>query len=210
MAEPILDESGTVTDKQPQAIPLMEPGGALGGIHFTTRGPRSTRVGCLQYVASGKKRPSCATGLTHMWQRVPRNSPAKRHFDVAPAPRGQAGFAATLGGNGYGVSRYSRHPREAAMLVRFLASPEEQARRCRKPSEPPTVPALYKNADVLGTNPHVSRVLQAHEGAALRPSVPAGKCIRRGYRARIMKRCMPCLPKGRAPQTRQATCKSNW
>ena len=61
------------------------------------------------------------------------------------------------------------------MLVRFLASPEEQARRCRKPSEPPTVPALYKNADVIGANPYVSRVLQVHEGAALRPSVPAGK-----------------------------------
>jgi trehalose/maltose transport system substrate-binding protein len=103
------------------------------------------------------------------------NSPTRGHFDVAPLPRGRAGFAATLGGNGYGVSRYSRHPREAAMLVRFLASPEEQTKRCRKPSEPPTVPALYKNADVLGANPYVSRVLQVHEGAALRPSVPAGK-----------------------------------
>ena len=61
------------------------------------------------------------------------------------------------------------------MLVRFLGSPEEQASRCRKPCEPPTVPASYKNADVLGANPYVSRVLQVHEGAALRPSVPAGK-----------------------------------
>jgi trehalose/maltose transport system substrate-binding protein len=80
-----------------------------------------------------------------------------------------------LGGNGYGVSRYSRHPREAATLVRFLASPEEQARRCRKIAEPPTLPALYKNPDVLGANPYVSRVLEVHERAALRPSVPAGK-----------------------------------
>src|SRR5579864_7177439 len=104
-----------------------------------------------------------------------QNSPTKGHFDVAPLPRGRAGFAATLGGNGYGVSRYSRHPREAAMLVRFLASPEEQARRCRKSAEPPTLPALYKDADVLGPNPYVSRVLQVHEGLALRPSVPAGK-----------------------------------
>jgi trehalose/maltose transport system substrate-binding protein len=103
------------------------------------------------------------------------DSPTRGHFDVASLPRGRAGFAATLGGNGYGVSRYSRHPREAAMLVRFLASPEEQARRCRKSAEPPTVPALYKNADVLGTNPYVSRVLQVREGLALRPSVPAGK-----------------------------------
>jgi trehalose/maltose transport system substrate-binding protein len=103
------------------------------------------------------------------------NSPTKGHFDVAPLPRGRAGFAATLGGNGYGVSRYSRHPREAAMLVRFLTSPEGQARRCRKSAEPPTIPALYKDADVLGPNPYVSRVLQVHEGLALRPSLPAGK-----------------------------------
>lgn len=103
------------------------------------------------------------------------NSPTKGHFEVAPLPRGRTGFAATMGGNGYGVSRYSRHPREAAMLVRFLASPEEQARRCRKSAEPPTIPALYKDPDVLGPNPYVSRVLQAYEGITLRPSVPAGK-----------------------------------
>ncbi len=103
------------------------------------------------------------------------NSPTRGHFDVAPLPRGRAGFGATLGGNGYGVSRYSRHPREAAMLVRFLASPEEQARRCRKSAEPPTVAALYKDPDVLGANPYVSQVLQVREGVALRPSVPAGK-----------------------------------
>jgi trehalose/maltose transport system substrate-binding protein len=90
-------------------------------------------------------------------------------------PQGRAGFAATLGGNGYGVSRYSRHPREAVMLVRFLASPEEQARRSRKSSEPPTIPALYKDPDVLGPNPYLSQVLQAHESLAVRPSAPAGK-----------------------------------
>jgi len=101
------------------------------------------------------------------------NSPTRGHFDIAPLPRGSAGFAATLGGNGYGVSRYSLHPREAAMLVRFLASPDEQA--SRKSGEPPTVPALYKNADVLAANPYFSHFLQVREGAALRPSVPAGK-----------------------------------
>ena len=50
-----------------------------------------------------------------------------------------------------------------------------QARRCRRSSEPPTIPALYKDADVFGPNPYLSRVLQVHEGLALRPSQPAGK-----------------------------------
>jgi trehalose/maltose transport system substrate-binding protein len=114
------------------------------------------------------------------------NSPTRGHFDIAPLPRGSAGFAATLGGNGYGVSRYSRHPREAAMLVRFLTSLEGQARRCRKSAEPPTIPALYRDADVLGPNPYVSRILQAHEGVALRPSVPAGKMYPEVSRAYFM------------------------
>ena len=70
------------------------------------------------------------------------------------------------------------------MLVRFLASPEEQAGR--KSGEPPTVPALYKDADVLGPNPYVSRVLQVHEGLALRPSVPAGKMYPEVSRAYFM------------------------
>jgi trehalose/maltose transport system substrate-binding protein len=61
------------------------------------------------------------------------------------------------------------------MLVRFLASPEEQARRCRKSGEPPSIPALYQDPDVLGPNPYLSRVLQVHENLATRPSVPAGK-----------------------------------
>lgn len=102
-----------------------------------------------------------------------QNSPTKDLFDVAPLPRGRTGFAATLGGNGYGVSRYSRHPREGAMLVRFLASPEEQA--SRETIEPPTIPALYKNPDVLAANPLLSRFLQVREGETPRPSRPAGK-----------------------------------
>ena len=104
-----------------------------------------------------------------------KDSPTRDRFEVAPLPRGSVGIGATLGGNGYGVSRHSRHPREAALLVRFLAGRDEQARRCRRPAEPPTIPALYERADVLAANPYFSRILQANEGLALRPSAQAGK-----------------------------------
>ena len=70
------------------------------------------------------------------------------------------------------------------MLVRFLASPEEQA--SRKSGEPPTIPALYKNPDVLAANPYLSRFLQMREGTALRPSVPAGKMYPEVSRAYFM------------------------
>ena len=104
-----------------------------------------------------------------------QDSPTRDRLDVAPLPRGSAGIGATLGGNGYGVSRHSRHPREAAMLVRFLTGRDEQARRCRRPAEPPTIPALYKDPDVLTANPYFSHILQVSEGLALRPSVQSGK-----------------------------------
>jgi trehalose/maltose transport system substrate-binding protein len=104
------------------------------------------------------------------------NSPNKNRFDIAPLPKGRAGVAATLGGNGYGVSRHSLHQREAVLLVHFLCSRDEQARRCRRSAEPPTIPALYKSPEVLAQNPYFSRALQEfRENKTSRPSRAAGK-----------------------------------
>ena len=104
------------------------------------------------------------------------NSPTRDRVDIAPLPAGKAGSAATLGGQGYGVSRYSSHPREAAMLVRFLTSRDEQARRGRNSSNPPTIPELYQDREILARNPYLSTVLLAfRQGTAVRPSTVAGK-----------------------------------
>jgi trehalose/maltose transport system substrate-binding protein len=104
------------------------------------------------------------------------NSPTRDRVDIAPLPAGKAASAATLGGQGYGVSRYSSHPREAAMLVRFLTSRDEQARRCRSSANPPTIPELYQDREILARNPYFSTVLLAfRQGAAVRPSTLAGK-----------------------------------
>jgi len=104
------------------------------------------------------------------------NSAKKNRFDIAPLPRGTAGVAATLGGNGYAVSRHSLHQREAVMLVHFLCSRDEQAKRCRRSAEPPTIPALYKNPEVLAQNPYFSLALQElRKNITARPSRAAGK-----------------------------------
>ncbi|MGC2472970.1 MAG: hypothetical protein WA485_01440, partial [Candidatus Sulfotelmatobacter sp.] len=104
------------------------------------------------------------------------NSPTRDHFDIAPLPAGRAGSASTLGGQGYGVSLYSLHPREAAMLVRFLTRPNEQARRSRESSNPPVIPELYKDPEILAHNPYFSTILLAYrQGAAVRPSTVSGR-----------------------------------
>ena len=170
----ILDENGEVTINNPNTIRAWSMAARWAGSISPTGVTAYKEWDAFNMWQAGK------TAFMRNWTNAyvaarAENSPTRGHFDVAPLPRGRAGFAATLGGNGYGVSRYSRHPREAAMLVRFLTSPAGQARRCRRSSEPPTIPALYKDADVFGPNPYLSRVLQVHEGLALRPSQPAGK-----------------------------------
>ena len=181
----ILDEHGNVTVNNPNAIRALNMAARWVGSISPPGVTAYKEWDAFNMWQAGK------TAFMRNWTNAyvaarAEKSPTRGHFDVASLPRGRAGFAATLGGNGYGVSRYSRHPREAAMLVRFLASQEEQARRCRRSAEPPTIPALYKNADVLGANPYVSRVLQIREGTALRPSVPAGKMYPEVSRAYFM------------------------
>ena len=103
-------------------------------------------------------------------------SPTKGKFDIAPLPNGRAGSAATLGGNGYGVSQYSLHPREAVMLVRFLCGRDEQRRRCLNTAQPATIADLYNDPQVLAVNPYFSTILDVYrKGVVLRPSTATGK-----------------------------------
>ena len=95
---------------------------------------------------------------------------------IAPLPGGRGGSVGTVGGHGYGVSLHSLYPREAAMLVRFLCSRDVQLRSCRHTAEPPTLPELYRDPQVMAANPYFSRVLEVYQkGAALRPSTLTGK-----------------------------------
>jgi trehalose/maltose transport system substrate-binding protein len=84
-------------------------------------------------------------------------------------------MATTLGGSGYAVSRHSLHPREAAILVRFLCSRDEQLRRYRNASDVPTIIELYDSPELLSANPSLPRVLEIfRRGIALRPARSAG------------------------------------
>ena len=168
----ILDEQGRVTVNNPNAIHAWSMAAHWVGSISPPGVVAYKEWDAFNLWQAGKTAFMRNWTIAYLAARA-ENSPTREHFDVAPLPRGRAGFAATLGGNGYGVSRYSRHPREAAMLVRFLASPEEQA--SRKSTEPPTIPALYKNPDVLAAKPFLGRFLQVRGGEALRPSAPAGK-----------------------------------
>src|SRR5271169_5827116 len=171
----ILDENGRITVNNPQAITAWERAARWVG-SISPPGVTAYQEGDAFNVWQTGKAAFMRNWPNAYVAARDENSPTREHFDIAPLPAGRAGSAATLGGQGYGVSRYSLHPREAAMLVRFLTSRNEQARRSRKSSNPPVIPELYKDPEILARNSYFSTILLAYrQGAAVRPSTVAGK-----------------------------------
>ena len=170
----ILDDSGKVTVNNPHTIHAWEraarwvgsispPGVVLykewdAGNMWQAGNAAFLRSWASEYIAD--RGPTCAI---------------RDVFDIAPLP-GETRNAATLGGSGFGVSRYSLHPREAAMLVRFLSGREEQVTRCRNTTDAPTLSELYTEPGLLATNPQFPHVLEVfRKGVVSRPTQAAGK-----------------------------------
>lgn len=70
----------------------------------------------------------------------------KGKWDVATIPGGSGNW----GGSFLGVPSQSKHPREAAALVKFLTSPESQVKVFRKLSNLPSAPQALDSPDLTG------------------------------------------------------------
>lgn len=106
-----------------------------------------------------------------------KDSPVRGKVGVSALPSGSEGgpHAATLGGWNLAVSRYSRHPAEAARLVAFLTAAPEQKRRAVAAAYNPTIPALYDDPEVLAANPFYAMMRPVLEQGVARPSRVAGR-----------------------------------
>jgi trehalose/maltose transport system substrate-binding protein len=104
------------------------------------------------------------------------SSVIKNKVGVAPLPQGGADgqHAASLGGWGLAVSKYSKHPNEAADLVLFLTSEQAQKNRAITGAYNPTIPALYHDGDVLNASPLFGELLEVFNHAVARPSTVTG------------------------------------
>ena len=171
----ILDEKGKITVNNPQSIRAWQRAARwVGSI---------SPPGVVAYKEwdAGNMWQAGKAAFLRSWasEYIADRAPGcliRNRFGMAPLPSGAVGMAATLGGSGFGVSRYSLHPREAAMLVRFLCSREEQVRRCRNTADAPSISQLYDEPELLASNPQFPRVLEVfRRGVVLRPSRAPGK-----------------------------------
>ncbi|MGE0383314.1 MAG: ABC transporter substrate-binding protein [Gammaproteobacteria bacterium] len=103
-------------------------------------------------------------------------SPVAGRVGIAALPAGAPGGrrAGTLGGQQLAVSRYSRHPREAAELVLYLTGAAEQMRRARAGGFNPTREVLYADAGLAASSPVYPVLRSALREAIARPAASTG------------------------------------
>jgi trehalose/maltose transport system substrate-binding protein len=101
------------------------------------------------------------------------DSPIKDKVGVTVLPKGtgaSARGAATLGGWNLSVSKFSKHPKEAADLALYLTGAEEQKRRAITGGYQPTIKALYDDKEVLAANPSFALLSASFASSVPRPS----------------------------------------
>jgi len=171
----IIDSAGRITVNNERAIQAL----ALAGSWIGEISPK----GVLSYDEEAA-RGVFQTGNAVFMRNWPYafslsqsdDSPVRGKVGVVPLPTGspEGRSSGALGGWHLAVSRYSRHPKEAASLVTFLTSAPQQKSRAIAASYNPTIPALYNDPDVRAANPFFAALLEPLRSAIARPSRIAG------------------------------------
>jgi trehalose/maltose transport system substrate-binding protein len=174
----IIDAEGKVTVDNPDAAAALE----LAASWIDTIAPK----GVLSYQEE-EARGVFQSGNAVFMRNWPyayklaqdEKSPVKDKVGIAVLPKGagaNARSAATLGGWNLAVSKFSKHPKQAAELALYLTSPEEQKRRAISAGLQPTVVSVYQDKDVIAANPVFTDLVETFKSALPRPStVTKGK-----------------------------------
>jgi trehalose/maltose transport system substrate-binding protein len=171
----IVDASGKVTVNNPQAVKALTTAASWIGTIAPT--------GVLNY-GEEDSRGVFQNGNAVFMRNWPYawslgnggDSKIKDKIGVSALPKGGDGGknAATLGGWQLAVSKYSKEQKLAAELVMYLTSKEIQKERAIKGSFNPTLPALYKDKDVLAATPFFGSLYDVFTSAVPRPSTATG------------------------------------
>lgn len=95
---------------------------------------------------------------------------------IALLPAGPAGRASALGGQSLAISKYSHHPQEAAALVRYLTSHDEQLTLWKKHAMLPTRREFYAGPEYLQDRPAIAQLWSALTSVTVaRPSTVSGQ-----------------------------------
>jgi trehalose/maltose transport system substrate-binding protein len=170
----IVDPKGNITINNEKAAKALEMAGAWVG----TVAP----IGVLNY-GGEEARGVFQKGEALFMRNWPyawalsqgADSPVKGKVGVVPLPAGPGGKkTGTLGGWQFAVPKYSKHIEGAADLAIYLTSAEVQKKRAIEGGYVPSMPALFKDKDVVSANPFLGELLDMLNSAVARPSTVTG------------------------------------
>jgi len=103
------------------------------------------------------------------------DSVIKDKFEVSALPGKEPGMsAATLGGWGVAVSKYSKNIPAAAAFARWLVDYPQEVFYTEQRGEQPAMSAVYQDKDLLAKLPYIGKFQNVLEFATPRPTVAAG------------------------------------
>ncbi|MFB2770240.1 ABC transporter substrate-binding protein [Pelatocladus sp. BLCC-F211] len=101
-----------------------------------------------------------------------KDSPIKGKIAIKPmvSTSGESG-GACLGGWGLGISKTTKHPKEAWTAIQYFTSEEAQRRFILKAGFVPSRRSLFTDPQIVATYPHYPQLLEVVEQAVLRPPI---------------------------------------
>jgi trehalose/maltose transport system substrate-binding protein len=167
----VVDSEGKVTINNPNAIKALDTArswvGTISPESVTTYGEEEAR----RIWQSGNASFMRNWPYAYVLSEAPNSSiSGKVAFTVLPKGGDNGKNAACLGGWQLMVSKYSKHPRIAADLVRYLCSAEVQKRRALELWQLPTRPELYADQQILANTPWFANMRTVLDDAVARPS----------------------------------------
>lgn len=171
----IIDATGTITVNNPKAAAAFERAknwiGTISPPGVTTyQEGDATNVWLAGNAAFMRNWPYAYALGNNKDKKTNQEPLIKGKFDVTQLPSGGAQHAGTLGGWQLGVSKYSQHPKEAALWVQFLTSREHEKQRSIKGGYLPSVKALHDDPDVLQANPYAKLLINGGSYIVDRPA----------------------------------------
>jgi trehalose/maltose transport system substrate-binding protein len=171
----IIGPDKTVTINNPKAIKALQTAkswvGTISATAVTTYGEEEAR----NIWQSGNAAFMRNWPYAYLLGENPQ-SPIAGKFDVTALPKGgdDGKNAACLGGWQLMVSAYSKVPNASADLVRYLTSAEVEKRHAIELGLLPTLPDLYKDADLQQKIPWFKNAPDILANTIARPSTVAG------------------------------------
>ncbi len=170
----VIDADGKITIDNPEAAAAIE----LAASWVGTISP----PGVLSY-EEGESHGVFVAGNAVFMRNWPyayslaqeEKSPVKDKVGITVLPKGSgpnARSAATLGGWNLAVSKFSKHPKQAAELALHLAGAEEQKRSALEANLQPTIASVYQDKDVVAANPTFTSLVETFKASVPRPSTP--------------------------------------